>query len=68
MFYNSKLCIILVPDYPTSKPFVKTKEECYYKALYYIGRSLNCLPYVKKDKNIMVCIKLLTYKKISNLS
>lgn len=51
------LYIILVPEYPTSKPLIKTIEECYYKALHYIGRSLSCVQYLKNDKDIMVCIK-----------
>jgi len=57
MFYNTILYIILVPEYPTSNPLIKSIEECYYKALYYIGSSLSCLQYFENDKDIMVCFK-----------
>ncbi|XP_026805826.1 erythroid differentiation-related factor 1-like [Rhopalosiphum maidis] len=43
-----------IPDYFKSKNLVKNIEECYYKALYYIGSSLSCLQYFKNDKNIRV--------------
>jgi len=57
MFYNTKYNILAL-EYPTSKDLVKTTEECYYKALYYIGSSLSCLQYFKNDKDVnMVCIK-----------
>lgn len=61
------LYIILVLEYPTSRYLIKTIEECYYKALYYIGSSLSGLQYFKNDKDIMVCMKLLAYKKITNV-
>jgi len=62
MVFSTILFIILVPEYSTSKHLIKTIEECYYKALYYIGSSLSCLQYFKNYKDIMVCNKRLTYK------
>lgn len=46
--------IILVPQYSTTKYIIKTIDQCFYKALYYIGCSLNCLQYFKNDKDTMV--------------
>jgi len=54
---NTILYIILALEYPTSRHLIKTIEECYYKALYYIGSSLSCLQYFKNDKDNLVCIK-----------
>ncbi|XP_008180391.1 erythroid differentiation-related factor 1-like [Acyrthosiphon pisum] len=42
-----------VLEYPASKHLIKTIEECYYKALYYIGSSLSCFEYFENDKDIM---------------
>lgn len=33
---------------------IKTMDECFHKALYYIGGGLNCLQYFKNDKDTTV--------------
>lgn len=62
MSFYTLLYIIIVPEHLMTKHLVKTIEECYYKALYYVGSSLSCLQYFKNDKNIKVCYKWLAFK------